>query len=84
MKKGMYFNQITKEITSVTTGDLPSESGWTHVTDETQLGLLAARAILVDRGLVDDDSAVYWHFPQPIEANQPLFLCQEPSERKAA
>lgn len=84
MQKGTYYNRITKEITTITSGDLPSETGWTLLTDETRLGLLAARAMLVDRRLVDDESAVYWHFPQPLEANEPLFLCQEPSERKAA
>lgn len=75
MKTGIYYNAITKEITSVTNDTLPSDAGWTHLTDETQLGLLAVRSILADRGIVDDDRAVYWHLPQPEEAGGPPLRC---------
>lgn len=84
MRTGIYFNDATKEITSVTNGALPSEAGWTHLTDETQLGLLAVRSILTDRGLVDDDTAVYWHLPQPQQAGGLLLLCDGPGTRRSA
>ncbi len=82
MKTGIYYNDITKEITSVTNSDPPSEAGWTHLTGETKLGLLAVRAIVVGRGLVDDEKAVYWHLPQPKQAGGPALVC-EPPEKKA-
>lgn len=81
MKTGIYYNDITKEITSVTNGDLPSEVGWRQLTDDPRLGLLAVRAFLVERGLVDDDTAVYWHLPQPKQAGGPALFC-EPPEKK--
>ena len=86
MRTGIYYNDATKEITSVTNGALPSEAGWTHLTDETQLGLLAVRSILTDRGLVNDDRAVYWHFPQPEQAGGPLPLlrCDVAGTRRSA
>ena len=80
MKTGIYYNNMTQEITSVTNGDLPSEAGWTHLTDESQLGLLAVRAILVGRGLVEDDTAVYWHLPQPEQAGGPALVCEPPDK----
>lgn len=80
MTKGIYYNHITKEITSVTNGDLPLDAGWRHLTDEPQLGLLAVRAILVNRNLVDDEKEVYWHLPQPKQAGGPALFC-EPLEK---
>ena len=84
MRTGIYFNDATKEITSVTNGALPSEAGWTHLTDETQLGLLAVRSNLTDRGLVGDDRAVYWHLPQPEQAGGPLLRCDGAGTRRSA
>ena len=81
MRTGIYYNQKTKEITSITGGDLLSGSGWMHVTDDARLGLLEARAVLVDHGLVEDGLTVYWHFPQP-EKDGSLFLACEPRNRK--
>ncbi len=75
MRTGIYYNDTTKEITSVTNGVLPSEAGLTHLTDDAQLGLLAVRAILVDRGLVDDVTAVYWYLPQSEEPGGPALRC---------
>lgn len=84
MKTGMYYNDATKEITSVTNGTLPSEAGWTHLTDETQLGLLAVRSILAERGMVDDDRTVYWHLPQPEEAGGPPLRCDVAGTQRSA
>ncbi len=81
MKAGVYYNDITHEITSVTNSDLPSGAGWTHLTDEAQLGLLAVRAMLIDRGLVDDDRAVYWHLPQPERAEGLALVCEPPDKK---
>ncbi len=84
MKTGIYYSDITKEITSVTNDALPSEDRWTHLTDDAQLGLLAVRAILVDRGLVDDVTAVYWYFPLPKEAGGPALQCDAAGTRQSA
>ena len=84
MRTGIYYNDARKEITSVTNGALPSEAGWTHLTDETQLGLLAIRSILTDRGLVGDDRAVYWHLPQPEQADGPPLRCDVAGTRQSA
>ncbi len=84
MKTGIYYNDTTREITSVTNGGLPSEAGWTHLTDDAQLGLLAVRAILVDRGLVDDGTTVYWHLPQPEEEGGPALRCDVAARRQSA
>lgn len=84
MKTGIYYNDTTKEITSVTNGVLPSEDEWTHLTDDAQLGLLAVRAILVDRGLVDDGTTVYWHLPQSEEPGGPALRCDVADRPKSA
>lgn len=75
MNSGIYFNSTTKEITSVTDGDLGLEDNWTYLTNEARLGLLAIRSILRERGLVDDDTAVYWYLPQPSEATGSVPRC---------
>ena len=82
MNTGIYYNNITKEITSVTNSDLPSEAGWRQLTDDPQLGLLAVRALLVDRGLVDEDTTVYWHLPQPDQAGGPALVCAQTETEK--
>ena len=82
MKTAIYYNDITKEITSVTDSDLSSEAGWTLLTDEADLRLLAVRAILAERNLVEDVTAVYWHLPQPTQAGGPALIC-DASEKKA-
>ena len=84
MKTGIYYNDITNEITSVTSGALPSEAGCTHLTDDAQLGLLAVRAMLIDRGLADDGTAVYWHLPQPEEVGGPALRCDAAARRQSA
>ena len=82
MNTGIYYNNITKEITSVTNSDLLSEAGWRQLTDDPQLGLLAVRALLVDRGLVDEDTTVYWHLPQPDQAGGPALVCAQTETEK--
>ena len=75
MNSGIYFNPTTKEITSVTDGDIGLEGDWTYLTKDARLGLLAVRSILRERGLVDDDTAVYWYLPQPSEATESVPRC---------
>ena len=64
MRTGICFNRTTNEIMSVTDADDHPGPQWQHVTGETRLGLLAIRKLLVERGLVDDATVVYWYMPQ--------------------
>ena len=59
MKTGIYYNDRTKEITSVSNGNVLPNAGWTQVSDESQLGLIAVRAMLEERGIIEDGSVVY-------------------------
>ena len=83
MKTGIYFNGRTNEIMSITDEKISVGSDWRFLTSQATLGLLAVRGVLVEQGLVCDEKAVYWHFPQPVEATLALLRCQAPSKRQA-
>ena len=68
MSPGIYLNEASNEILSVGVGEPTPDDGWTLITDDPRLGLVAARAIVVELGLTDDFRAVYWHMPQLTEA----------------
>lgn len=63
MQQGIYFRSRTSEVTAVTdeTDTLPG-AGWERVAEDTRLGLVAVRHLLIERGLVDAEGAipVYW------------------------
>lgn len=44
------------------------------MSDDTGIGLLAIRQLLVGRGLAQDPTAIYWHMPQPDDSAVPA-LC---------
>ncbi len=79
MRTGIYFNPSTNEVTSVTDADVPPRSQWQHVSDDSRLGLLAIRELVLERGLADDPTTVYWYLPQPAEAVKPLPGCDAPA-----
>ena len=81
MKTGIYFNRTVNEITSVVDGDRHPGPQWLHVSDETGLGLLAVRVLLVEAGLVDDPTQVYWLMPQPEVDTKPILLCDSAAAR---
>ena len=59
---GIYYNSASKEIFArdALSTPLPESDGWTKVSDEPYLGLLAVRARLTEGGFVDDPKLVYW------------------------
>ncbi len=58
MKSGTYFRPETKELATIKgENDTLPGSGWQLLTDDTEQGLMAARALLVERGLVDKQGA---------------------------
>ena len=64
MKSGIYFRPETEELETITgENDTLPGGGWQLLTDDTEPGLVAARALLVERGLVDEQRAtdVYWY-----------------------
>ena len=79
MQTGIYFRRETAELARVTAEQdgLPGD-GWERLTDQSELGLVALRALAVERRLADEHTAhdVYWHMPRPkddrdIEGLQP-------------
>jgi hypothetical protein len=71
MQHGLYFRRDTGEITTVRDDDhTPPGAGWAFVSDAADVGLVGARALLLDRGLVDAAGAarVYWLMPTPARA----------------
>ncbi len=60
---GIYYNNASKEIFArdALSKPLPEGDGWTKVSDEPSLGLLAARDRLAEGGFVDDPKQVYWY-----------------------
>lgn len=64
MQPGIYWSPDTKEITSISDDSLLPRGEWLHVTDDKDLGLIAARELLVARGTLEDASQVYWYLPQ--------------------
>ena len=64
----MYYRAETKELVTIRgEADELSGSGWQLVTEDTGSGLVTARALFVERGLVDEQGATgaYWYFAQP-------------------
>ncbi len=60
---GIYFNNVSKEIfarASLATA-LPDGGAWAKVSDDSRLGLLAVRKVLVEAGFVVDPRPVYWY-----------------------
>ena len=83
MKTGIYYNDTTKEITSVTDENISVGSDWCFLTSQAGLGLLAVRSMLVEQGLVNDERIVYWQLPQPRESTPAPILCDIPSTHRA-
>lgn len=66
MEHGTYFRAETGELLTVPDGaDAPEGGGWERVTDETGMGLVGLRRLLLDRGLIDEAGAqdIYWSMP---------------------
>ncbi len=66
-RPGIYYRGETDELTRVESGaSEPQGDGWQLLSDDPSTGLLAARALIVERGLRGEAAAidVYWHLPQ--------------------
>lgn len=66
-RPGIYYRSETDELTRVDSGGSePPGDGWQLLSDDMNMGLLAARALIVERGLRDEAAVtdVYWHLPQ--------------------
>ena len=58
---GIYFNRKTREVVSINGGQGDFDlSGWARVSDDPTLRLLAVRELLLAKGLIRNDRAVYW------------------------
>lgn len=63
MDTGIFFKASSKEIVRALTSDeRPSADEWAQVSDDSALGLVEIRSLLIERGLVDEREsiAVYW------------------------
>ncbi len=63
MSPGIYFNVAFHEVLAVGLSKdeaFPEQDGWTKVSDNPRLGLLAVRQLLVGKGLVSDPRKVDW------------------------
>jgi hypothetical protein len=58
--KGIYFHTETREILTVTDGRPHPGDGWTRISGDDTLGLLAARRLVEQAKLVDDVATVDW------------------------
>ncbi len=68
MQQGIYFRSRTSEVLAVTnTTDTLPGADWERVAEDSSLGLVAVRTLLIERGLVDAVGAipVYWHIARP-------------------
>ena len=72
-QQGIYFNASNCELVAHTSDDLAPGTGWEQLNDDPTLGLVAARTLAVQRGLLTSEAAVglYWFMPQP-ERDQSL------------
>lgn len=58
---GIYFNRKTKEVVSINGGQEDFDlNGWARVSDDPTLRLLVVRELLLEKGLIRNDRAVYW------------------------
>lgn len=58
---GIYFNRKTKEVASINGHEEDFDlSGWVRVSADPGLRLLVMRELLLEKGLIRDDRAVYW------------------------
>lgn len=66
-QQGIYFSESKCELVSHTSDDLPPGSDWEQISDDPTLGLVAARTLAVQRGLLTSEAAaeLYWFMPQP-------------------
>lgn len=60
-RDGIYFNRKTKEIVS-TNGHVDGLDlkGWVKISDNPRLRLLVVRELLLEKGLIRNERAVYW------------------------
>ena len=66
-QQGIYFSESRCELVSHTADDLPPGSDWEQISDDPTLGLVSARTLAVQRGLLTTEAAteLYWFMPQP-------------------
>ena len=58
-RPGIYYRSETDELTRVDSEHSePQGDGWQLLSDDTNVGLLAARALIVERGLRDEAAVV--------------------------
>ncbi len=58
--QGVYFHPETSEILRVADRDPYPGDGWIKISEDSSLGLLAARRRIRDLDLTEDTTAVYW------------------------
>ena len=79
VKTGIYFNGSTNEITSAIDTEQALGQEWLQVSDDRGLRLLAVRKLLVERGIVEDPTTVYWRMPQPTDKPKLAVACEPES-----
>lgn len=68
MTAGIYWRPApdgdgTEVVTVEAGGEAPSGAGWRQLDPRTELGLIAVRGLLIERGIVTAERApeIYWH-----------------------
>lgn len=66
-QQGIYFSALRSELVSHTSDDLPPGSDWEQLSADPTLGLVSARTLAVQHGLLTSEAAaeLYWFMPQP-------------------
>ncbi len=66
-QQGIYFSESRCELVSHTSEDIPPGTDWEQISDDPTLGLVSARTLAVQQGLLTSEAAagLYWFMPQP-------------------
>ena len=80
MRPGTYYRPASRELAVILGDEAPPGRGWQPLTGRTDLGLVALRALLVERGVVGnrDVRAYYWHMPPTEGSETSVFKGQTP------
>ncbi len=83
---GIYFSSARNEVFAKTseTESLPDDVSWIQVSNDTSLGLMAIRKLVVDRGLVTEGGTIYWHGLKTKARDDPEWLLHMSGESPLA
>jgi hypothetical protein len=86
MQSGTYVRASSGELAVVLGGEQLPDGGWLPLSGRTDLGLVEARALLVERGLAEAAEArgYYWYIPPSDAQASTVFMAGDDAEEPAA